>query len=299
MDGTGALVAGAEIKLSLGGQPDQGAISDPDGEFRFSNVIPGPFQLTVVSGGFAPQTYSGTLGSRENYAVPPIMLIVAPNRATVQVSMSHKEIAEAEIKDQEKQRILGALPNFYVTYDPAAPPLTSRQKFKLAWKATIDPVNIRVAAGTAGMAQEANSFAGYGQGAEGYAKRFGAVYVDSVTGTFIGSAILPSVFRQDPRYFYKGTGTVRSRIFYAFTRSVICNGDDRRSQANYSAIVGSFAAAGISTLYYPTSDSGRAALTTVENALLGIGTTAATNVLQEFLFRRLTPHAPSYARSDP
>lgn len=298
MDETGGLIAGAHIKLSQEGHPDQGAISNSDGQFSLRNISPGPFQLTIMFEGFATQTYSGALRWGESSIVPPITLMVAGTVSNVRVSMSQEQIAEAEIKDQEKQRILGALPNFYVTYDPAAPPLTSKQKFKLAWKATTDPVNIAVAAGTAGMEQAANSFPGYGQGAQGYAKRFSAVYADSITGTFIGSAILPSVFKQDPRYFYRGSGTVRSRILYALASSVICKGDNGRWQANYSAIIGGFTAAGISNLYYPASDRSTSVLT-VENALIGIGSTAATNVLQEFVFRKLTPHAPSYAAADP
>jgi hypothetical protein len=299
VDGTEALISGAHIKLSREGCPDQELISDDDGQFSASNVTPGLFQLTITHAGFASTTYSGTLSSGESYVVPPVMLIVATNVTNVRVSMSQKELAEAEIKDQEKQRIFGALPNFYVTYDPAAPPLSSKQKFKLAWKATSDPVNIAVAAGTAGMEQAANSSPGYGQGAQGYAKRFAAAYADSVTGTFLADAILPSVFKQDPRYFYKGTGTVRSRILYALAASVICKSDNGRWQANYSAIVGGFASAGIANLYYPpAADRGRGALT-VENALIGIGSSAATNVLQEFLFRKLTPRAPNYASATP
>jgi hypothetical protein len=297
LDETGALIEGAKVRLSLEGQPDQGQLSNRAGEFSFNNVIAGPFELTIMFTGFSTQTYSGTLHWGEEYAVPPITLIVAAPSTNVRVSMSQAEIAEAELNDQGKQRILGALPNFYVTYDPAAPPLNTKQKFKLAWKATIDPVNFMVTSGTAGMEQAKNSFPIYGQGAEGYAKRFAVNYADAVTGTFLGAAILPSVFRQDPRYFYKGAGTVRSRFLYALTRSVICKNDDGRSQANYSAIVGGLASAGISNLYY-ASDRNEMVLT-IENTLVGIGASAVTNVLQEFVFRKLTPHAPNYAPAAP
>lgn len=299
VDGTEAPISEAHIKLSREGHPDQDVVSDDGGQFSFNNVTSGPFHLTISYAGFTPTTYSGTVSSGGNYIVPPIVLIVATKVTDVRVSMTQEEIAEAEIKDQEKQRIFGALPNFYVTYDPAAPPLTSKQKFKLAWKATTDPVNIAVAAGTAGMEQAANSSPGYGQGAQGYAKRFGAAYADSLTGTFLGAAILPSLFKQDPRYFYKGTGTVRSRMLYALAASVICKSDNGRWQANYSAVVAGFVSAGISNLYYaPTADRGRPAQT-IENALIGIGSSAVTNVLQEFLFRKLTPHAPNYASANP
>jgi len=299
VDGTEAPISEAHIKLSREGRPDQDVVSDDGGQFSFNNVTSGPFQLTISYAGFTPTTYSGTVSSGGSYIVPPIVLIVATKVTDVWVSMSQEEIAEAEIKDQEKQRIFGALPNFYVTYDPAAPPLTSKQKFKLAWKATTDPINIAVAAGTAGMEQAQNSSPGYGQGAQGYAKRFGAAYADSVTGTFLGAAILPSLFKQDPRYFYKGTGTVRSRMLYALAASVICKSDNGRWQTNYSVIVAGFVSAGISNLYYaPAADRGRPALT-VENALIGIGSSAVTNVLQEFLFRKLTPRAPNYASANP
>ena len=299
VDGTEAPISEAHIKLSREGHPDQDVVSDDGGQFSFNNVTSGPFQLTISYAGFTPTTYSGTVSSGGSYIVPPIVLIVATKVTDVWVSMSQEEIAEAEIKDQEKQRIFGALPNFYVTYDPAAPPLTSKQKFKLAWKATTDPINIAVAAGTAGMEQAQNSSPGYGQGAQGYAKRFGAAYADSVTGTFLGAAILPSLFKQDPRYFYKGTGTVRSRMLYALAASVICKSDNGRWQTNYSVIVAGFVSDGISNLYYaPAADRGRPALT-VENALIGIGSSAVTNVLQEFLFRKLTPRAPNYASANP
>jgi hypothetical protein len=146
----------------------------------------------------------------------------------------------------------------------------------------------------AGIQQSSDDFDGYGQGAEGYAKRYGASYADFVTGTFIGAAILPAVLTQDPRYFYKGTGSKQSRILYAMANAVICKGDNGRWQANYSNILGSFAAGGISNLYYPSEDRG--AGLTFENSLLGIGATAAANIVQEFVIRKLTPKLP---RRDP
>ena len=297
LDETGALIEGAHVRLSREGQPDQDELSDGEGEFSFSSVLAGPFELKIMFGGFTTLICSGTLRPGENYAVPPITLLVAGTSTNIEVAMSQTEVAEAELKDQEKQRVVGALPNFYVTYDLVAPPLTARQKLKLAWKATTDPVNFMMTAGIGAMGQAANSFAGYGQGAQGYAKRFAAAYADSVTGTFLGDAILPSIFRQDPRYFYKGAGTVHSRILYALTRAVVCKNDKGQWQANYSAIVGGFASAGISSLYYP-SDRSRAD-STIENTLVGIGSSAVTNVLQEFVFRKLTPHAPKYATAAP
>ncbi len=294
----GAIVPGARVTLSREDPPlRQEAMSDSDGQFSFSAIAPGPFQITITSAGFTTQTSSGMLHSGEDCIVPPVALVVATSVSEVKVSLTPVEMAEAEIKDEEKQRVLGVIPNFYVTYNPAAVPLKPRQKFELAWKATVDPINFGLVGAIAGIQQAANAFSGYGQGAQGYGKRYGAAYADLVTGTFIGSAILPSLLKQDPRYFYKGTGTRRARFLYAVANSVICKGDNGHWQTNYSSLLGSLAAGGISNLYYPGTD--RDATVTFENTLIGIGATAANNLLQEFVIRKLTRNAPSYAAAKP
>src|SRR5437879_5677039 len=268
-------------------------MSDSDGQFYFAGVAPSSFHLTITSPGFTAKTASGILHPGEDYTVPPVLLVVTTAATEVKVAMTPVEIAEAEIKDEEKQRVLGVIPNFYVTYNPSAVPLHPRQKFELAWKLTIDPVNFGVTAAIAGIQQAANSFSGYGQGAQGYGKRLGAAYADSVTSTFIGGAVLPSLFKQDPRFFYKGSGSRRARFFYAIANSVICKGDNGHWQASYSALLGSLAAGGISNLYYPAAD--RETTVTFENTLIAIGSTAASNLLQEFVIRKLTRNAPTYA----
>ena len=207
-------------------------------------------------------------------------------------------MAEDEIRVEEKQRLLGVFPNFYVSYVPNAVPLTAKQKFELAWKTIIDPVSFGIIAGVAGIEQADNAFSGYGQGAQGYAKRYGAAYADFVSGTFIGSAILPSLLKQDPRYFYKGTGSRKSRFLYAVANSVICKGDNGRWQPNYSFIVGDLAAGGISNLYYPAQNRNGAALT-FENAAIAVGAGAMGNVIQEFFLRKLTSHVPSQNAGKP
>jgi hypothetical protein len=219
--------------------------------------------------------------------------VVATALTEVRVVPSRIEVAEEQIKEQEKQRVLGFIPNFYVSYVQDAVPLSSKQKFELAWKTTVDPVTFGMNAVIAGVEQAQNDFSGYGQGAQGYAKRYGASYADFVTDTFIGSAILPSLLKQDPRYFYKGSGSRRSRVLYALANAVICKGDDGHWQANYSSILGSLASGGISNLYYPAKDRNRVGLT-FENALIGIGAGAVENLLQEFVIRKLTPNIPNH-----
>jgi hypothetical protein len=299
VDQTGAVVAGARVRLSREAQsPDQEVLTGDDGQFSLANIAPGPFQLAITSAGFATQTFSGILRSGEIYTVPKIALVVATAITELRVVPSRTEVTEDQFKAQEKQRVLGVLPNFYVSYVYNVVPLTSKQKFELAWKTTVDPVSFGVNGVIAGLQQAQNDFSGYGQGAQGYAKRYGASYGDFVTGTFIGSAILPSLLKQDPRYFYKGSGSRRSRILYAVANAVICKGDDGRWQANYSNILGNLAAGGVSNLYYPAKDRNGAGFT-FENALIGIGATAATNLLQEFLIRKLTPSVSNHEAAKP
>jgi hypothetical protein len=297
-DQSGALVAGARVKLTFENQSrNQEVVSDADGQFTFSSVGPGMFQVTITAAGFAAQTSSGILQPGQNYIVTKIALAVASNVTDVEVQLTQTEVAQEQIKVEEKQRVLGAIPNFYVTYESNPAPMTARQKFGLAWKTAIDPVSFVLVGAVAGIQQGQDSFDGYGQGAEGYAKRYGASYADFITGTFIGAAILPAVLKQDPRYFYKGTGSKRSRILYALSSAVVCKGDNGQWQANYSNILGSFAAGGISNLYYPSEDRG--ATLTMENSLLGIGATAAANVFQEFVIRKLTPKLPKHDPAQP
>jgi hypothetical protein len=300
VDQSGAFVAGAQVSLAGKDIPDKdpakkdeqpstpAVVSDGNGQFSFTNVASGTFQLTVTAPGFATQTTSGTLLPGEIHTIPQIALAVAANVTDVDVVLSPAQVAQAQLKDEEKQRVLGVIPNFYVTYDPHPLALTPGEKFELAWKTTVDPVTFVIVGGIAGVQQAKNTFSGYGQGAQGYAKRYGASYADLAIGTFIGSAILPSILKQDPRYFYKGSGSKQSRILYAIANSVICKSDKGRWQPNYSNMLGNLAAGGISNLYYPAQNRDGAGLT-FQNAALGIGSTAAANLVEEFLMRKLTP----------
>src|ERR1700690_329614 len=298
VDETGAAVVGSHVKLTREDPSKfQETLSADGGQFSFANIFPGDFQLTIAADGFTTQTFSGTLHSGENFVTPKIKLAISPNVTVVRVSLTKTEAAEVQIKQEEKQRVFGFMPNFYVNYDPNPIPLDSKQKFELAWKTTINPVSFALIGAIAGVQQGTNAFSGYGQGAQGYGKRYGAAYADFVTGTFIGSAILPSILKQDPRYFYKGTGSTHSRVLYAIANAVICKGDNGRWQPNYSNILGSLAAGGISNAYYPNADRG--ASLTFENALIGIGATAAANILQEFIVRKLTPDPPAHDPAKP
>jgi hypothetical protein len=273
-------------------------MTSQDGQFTFTNVPPGSFQLTITSEGFAVHTSTGVLHSAENLAVPPISMVLATNVTKVRVELSPIEIAQEQMNDQLKQRVLGIIPNFFVSYVPNAAPLKPKQKFELAWKSSVDPFTFLGVGGLAAGAQATNRWSAYGPGIEGYAKRYGATYANVFSGTFIGGAILPSLLKQDPRYFYRGTGSKPSRILYALAGAVICKGDNGKWQANYSSVLGNLAAGGISNLYYPASDRNGAALV-FSNALIRLGEMAVANVFQELVVPKLTPNLPTRAPAQP
>jgi hypothetical protein len=136
--------------------------SAEDGRFDFDRVPPGPFQLTTMAEGFVTQTISNTLRPGEDYVVPPITMSLAMVVTEVRVLPSTEEIAQEEFKELEQQRVLGIVPNFYVSYVGEAAPLTPKRKFELALKATTDPVTTMAVATIAGVNQATNRFSGYG-----------------------------------------------------------------------------------------------------------------------------------------
>jgi hypothetical protein len=285
----GAVYQGARVELSQTGS-SVSQQTDADGAFSFTGVHSGAFKLTVSAQGFLTQSVSGTLQPGQSFDALTIELPVASAASNVTVSAeSRVELAQEQLNFEEKQRVLGVFPNYYVSYNRDAVPLTSRQKFQLAWKMSIDPINWMMTGVVAASEQGANTLPGYGQGAQGYGKRFGAVYADNFTASMIGGALLPSLFKQDPRYFYKGTGSAGSRAGYAIANAFICKGDNGRWQPNYSGILGGIAAGGLSNLYYPASSRSSVDVT-FENALIGTAEGAVQNLFQEFLVRHLTPH---------
>jgi Carboxypeptidase regulatory-like domain len=284
----GGVAVGAQVRLTRDGQPPIEVVTNDDGEYSFADQPSGPFELKVTAAGFQTASYSGNLGTDSAVFVPALEIDLERATTEVKVTETAEEVATEQVKYQEQQRVLGIIPNFYASYVPDAAPLPSKLKFQLAWKSVSDPITIFGAAFLAGIYQASDEYGGYGQGAQGYAKRFGATYGDVFIGTFIDSAVLPSVFHQDPRYFYRGTGSKKSRLVYALANSVMCKGDNKKYEPNYSAILGSFITSGISYSYYPASD--RSAELLIQTALIRIAEGSVAGLFQEFVVRRLTPH---------
>jgi hypothetical protein len=289
-DSDGAMVEGARVVLSGEGKV-RSTVSDASGRFEFSGVVAGEFQITVTSKGLAKGEFVGTLKAGGIYTAPPISLRVEATNTEVNVSSETQyAIAEEEVKAEEKQRVLGIVPNYFVTYETNPAPLAAKQKFNLGLHVALDPTHFLFSAVAAGVEQAAGTFPGFGPGPAGYGKRYGAALATSTTSEMLRGAVFPSLFRQDPRYYYKGTGTNWERTKYALESAVICKGDNGRTETNYSAIFAGLTAGAISNFYYAPSDRHGAALT-FESGALSIAGVAFGHVMQEFLFRRFTSHA--------
>ena len=261
-----------------------------DGTFTLAGIPAGPFTLTVAAPGFATEQTSATMTAGASAQLSPITLHPGIS-SDVEVTLTRTEIAEDQIHAEEKQHVLGFIPNYYVSYLPHPLPLTPRQKSELAWKSTIDPFTILIAASIAGIEQGTNSLSGYGPGIGGYGKRFGAVYGNASINAALGGALLPILLHQDPRYFYQGNGSNRSRALHAVSQVFVAKGDNGRWQPNYSGIGGAIASAGIANAYLPSTDRNDAG-TIFINTLNSFWGAAIGNLCQEFLVRRFTPHLP-------
>jgi hypothetical protein len=262
-------------------------VTRDDGSFAFHNVKAGiAYQVTVTAEGFAEWSSSVTVEPGQEKTLADVKLRILAVQRAVTVSYSEKEVAEQQFKAEEQQRVLRFIPNLYVTYEPHPEPLTTKMKFHLAYKSLTNPVFPARVAGWAGVEQAADSPSQWRQGAEGYGKRVGAGFADAATAGLIGNAILPSLLHQDPRYYYEGTGTKKSRALHAVLASFICKGDNGATEPNYSALGGSLIAYSISTAYYPSSD--RNAQHVFRGFGIDIGLHVAGSLAQEFILDKFT-----------
>jgi hypothetical protein len=284
----GAPVIQAGVTLERNGQAVQQVETTDSGEFSFAGVAPGTYQLTISAAGFETQSVSADLQPGQMYTAPRISLGLAPLVTTVKVTPSQAEVAHFQLQHEEKQLVLGFIPNYMVTYYSHTAPLTARQKFQLTEKTIFNPFTLGLTTAFVGAEQATGMYSGYGNEEKSFAKRFGASYATLGVGAFFSDALLPSILHQDPRFYYKGNGSVGSRLLYAITRSVICKGDNGHWQPDYSSILGHFAAGAVANLYLPQQNR-RGWGGTAQTAAIGIGFDVFADILQEFLLPKLTP----------
>ena len=285
LDITGGTVPNATV-VSQGPNENRTLETGDDGFFKFDGINPGtPILILVTASGFKSWTSSEIiLQSGQSFILTGVTLAVAPVEISVS-AVTPEQIAAEQVKVEEKQRVFGVVPNFYVTYEHDAAPLTPKLKFQLAMKALTDPVTMSGFGLNAAIYQAAD-YPSYRQGAAGYGQRLGATFAGGYTKILLGDALLPSLFHQDPRYFYQGTGTTKSRLLHAMATPFVTRGDDGRREINYSNIIGDLASGAIANAYYPSQDRGAGLV--ARSALIGVGGRMAFGIVQEFVLHKWT-----------
>jgi hypothetical protein len=179
-------------------------------------------------------------------------------------------------------RMFGVVPNYRAVNDPNHPfvPLTPGEKFTMAAHDAFDPFSWVVTGLYAGVAQRQNQYPEFGQGAQGYAKRYAGAFADGAIGNYLTEAILPIMLHEDPRYFRLGEGGKLHRMGYALSRILVTRTDSGGQRFNFSEIAGNLSAAGLSNLYYPASN--RSLDATLDKFAVNVVSDAGFNVLKEF-----------------
>lgn len=300
IDSHDALVPGAKIRAFELTHPteEKTAIANDAGHWELTGLRPGSWTVFVTAQDLttfqAPRVSLKPGGHQE---IQGVVLTIPEQHSDITVTMTVEQVAEQEMKDQEKQRSLAIFPNFNTSYVWNAAPLTRKQKFRLSMRSTLDPVSFGTAAAVSGYQYGTNKYPEYGNGFEGYAQYYGAAWGTIFIGHTIGYAILPSIFGQDPRYFYMGSGTVKQRAIHAMASSVLARGDSGHTQFNYSHILGNFAAGYISRSYHPGTKNGIGLA--VDNTLIGVAGQMGVNLVREFALKRISSGTPKYGRGKP
>jgi hypothetical protein len=290
-DSSGARIFGAVVAVEGPDGSRSMTVTDGEGAFKISSLTLSNYSLKISASGFSNWSKVNVTASATPESNPVLAVLqVAPEVMTVTVRPSTEELAAEQVNQQLKQRVLGVIPNYYVSYEENPAPLRSKQKFHLGLRTLVDPTTFAAAGITAGIQQTRNSYWQYGQGTEGFAKRFGAAYLSTSSNLLITSALASSVLHQDPRYFYSGRGTRAHRAWYAIESAFRAKGDNGRWQPPYSSVIGTVAAAEFSQVYYPGSRTQYSLMG--RSLMFHFGGLIALNLAQELFLKRLTHNAP-------
>jgi hypothetical protein len=287
-DAVGGTVPGATVVLKGPETDDVRSVTTLDnGFFQFNDVNPGiPYEITVSATDFVEwKSPTVSLEPGQFKILTGVQLRIRAEGTTVDVHYDPVQVATEQLKVEEKQRVLGFIPNFYVSYEKDPAPLTTKMKFHLALKVSTDPVTGVGILGMAGIRQAANSI-NYGQGWGAYGKRLGATAADGISDIMIGGAILPSLLHQDPRYFYQGTGSTSSRIRHAMFSPFVSRNDNGTWGPNYSSLGGDLASSALSNLYFPRSNRGVGLV--FGNFVIGTAERIGASLAQEFIVGKFT-----------
>lgn len=288
LDVRGDAIPGAMVVVA---RPDslypQDINTNENGFFEI-RVAPGvSFHIVVSAAGFDDwKSPAFVLQPGQVMSLGGISLKLAEQNTTLTVRYNPEETARRQIKAEETQRVFGIIPNYYVSYDGTnAARMTAKMKFGLALKASYDPVTIASNALMAGIRQ-ATDTPNYGQGLQGYGERFGAVSANRFSHLMISDAILQSLLHEDPRYFYQGTGTTKSRFLHAISSPFWSRRDNGTWGPNYSSLGGDLMASSLANLYYPKSNRGTGLV--FSQFAIGTAEHVANSLAQEFILSKFT-----------
>jgi hypothetical protein len=260
--------------------------ADEAGFFELPNLDPSvPYTVTIKAKGFTEWTSAPvTLQPGQSLMLDDTKLKISAVETTV-MALTVEQLARQQVTAEEEQRVFGVIPNFFIVYDRHPVPLTTKLKYELAFKASTDAISILGDVALAGMYQAADT-PSFQQGWLGYGQRFGAAYAGSFSNIMIGGAVLPSLLHQDPRYFYRGTGSRKSRALHALSAPFVCVGDNGHQQFNASSIGGDLISSSMNNLYFPAQDRGPGLVFT--NTLINTGGRMANALVQEFILGKFT-----------
>jgi hypothetical protein len=210
---------------------------------------PAAKSLSAESALYLPDAPAAAEGQNTPQDAPP-----AANPPPPMTPEEQRKLAQEQLEQEEKQRVWAVVATFNTTANQQAIPLSTGQKYQLFFKSASDPWPFLLASVLAGVNQAENSPTEYGQGVEGYAKRFGASYGDYFIGNFLGNAVFASLTKEDPRYYQRGHGTYLRRALWAASGTVWCKRDNGTWGPNYANVIGNLTGAAIANVYYPQSE---------------------------------------------
>jgi hypothetical protein len=286
LDVNGAPVPGAAVTLQgTDSSKVRSVTTNENGFFQISDIEPGiPYRFGIRATGFSDWEMPGVIfdpGQSKVINVDQLRPEAVNTTITVTPETS-VEIATQQVKEEETQHGFVLIPNFMAVYAPHPAPLTPKLKFDLAFRMARDPFTLGGASILAGVAQASDNPDYKTEGAKGYLERYAASYANYFSDAMLYSAILPTALHQDPRYFYQGKGSVKSRLLHVFSSVVITKGDDGRPQPNYSELGGDLGSAALSNLYYPIQNRGAGRVW--QGFAINTALHLTTRILAEFVF---------------
>lgn len=289
-DVRGDVVPDAAVVVeSADGAEHHALTANDSGFFSQPDLHPGVvYHVSATASGFTEwKSQDVTLTPGQYYQLNGIQLNIAVAVTTVQ-ALDPTVIAAQQVKMEEKQKVLGFVPNFYTTYEKNPVPLTPKLKFEIALHTEFNPITF-LGSGFIAAVDQAADTPHYQQGWQGFGQRFGANYANGFTDILFGGAVLPSLLHQDPRYFYQGEGSTKSRLQHALTYAFVARGDNGKRQINYSSMGGFLISGALAETYYPEHDRGVGLIGTT--FAVDLAANMANGIIQEFILKKLTPAA--------